>query len=170
MTSFSSRDHPPLPLEDPRWQQYEGGYRLPYDASAALKRLMTEGPSALLWMELWQQLHHQGDVGSASYAAVPHLLAWAQQAATLDWNTLSLVATIELARPNNPCPPEELEAGYFEAIRAIPNWIGSHPDKAWDQLLTRAIVSCIALAKGHRTLAEAYLEMDEHEAGVFLDR
>jgi hypothetical protein len=47
-----------LPLDDPKWQSYTGGYRVPYDASAPLRRLLEQGGSAELWDELWQELHH----------------------------------------------------------------------------------------------------------------
>jgi hypothetical protein len=29
-----------LPLDDPRWRTYIGGYQVPYDASDALRRLL----------------------------------------------------------------------------------------------------------------------------------
>lgn len=51
----------------------EGGYRLPYDPRPALDRLATVDVAAA-WAELWQELYHQGDVGEASYAAVPELV------------------------------------------------------------------------------------------------
>jgi hypothetical protein len=59
-----------LPLDDPRWQSYKGGYRVPFDASAGLRRLLADGSTEDLWEEFWTELHHQGDVHQASYAAV----------------------------------------------------------------------------------------------------
>jgi len=59
-----------LSLTDPRWRTLKGGYRTLYDASGALSRL-AQGYD--VWEELWDKLQHQGDVGEASYAAVPHL-------------------------------------------------------------------------------------------------
>jgi hypothetical protein len=60
-----------LSLTDPIWHELEGGYRVPYDASKALAR-MERGKS--VWDEFWNELHHQGDVGVASYAAIPQLV------------------------------------------------------------------------------------------------
>jgi hypothetical protein len=93
-----------LPLDDPRWSFYEGGYRVPYDASLALRRLLERGPTPELWDELWQELYHQDDVGSASYAAVPWLVEFLRRSPKPEWNALSLVAAIELVRPSNPPP------------------------------------------------------------------
>jgi hypothetical protein len=63
-----------LPLDDPRWRSYKGGYQAPYDASPGLRRLLADGPDEELWEEFWNELHHQGDVNQASYAAVPWLV------------------------------------------------------------------------------------------------
>jgi predicted transcriptional regulator len=60
-----------LSLTEPIWRELEGGDRLPYDASKALAR-MESGESVR--DEFWNKLHHQGDVGVASYAAIPQLV------------------------------------------------------------------------------------------------
>jgi len=148
-----------LSLDDPRWKTLTGGYRVPYDVSVPLHKLFERGGSKELWTELWQELHHQGDVGPASYAAVPHLLEFARSSPKLDWNVFGLIAVIELERPSNPSVPEFLAEGYFRAIKELPAVVGSHPQQEWDEILTRHIVCCIALARGHRVLARGYLEM-----------
>jgi hypothetical protein len=62
------------------------------------------------WSELWQELFHQGDVGTASYAAVPHLLRVHVARDVPDWNTWVMVGAIELARDmrRNPALPDWL--------------------------------------------------------------
>jgi hypothetical protein len=40
------------------------------------------------WDELWEELHHQGDVGEASYASVAHLVRIHRTGVVVDWNTL----------------------------------------------------------------------------------
>lgn len=157
-----------LPLDDPRWQHYSGGYRMPYDASRPLRRLLDREPPEPLFDELWQELHHQGDVDAASYAATPYLLTYAQQSTTLNWSIFALISTIELARPNNPPPPPELTEAYFRAIHHIPAVVGQHPQQQWDDLLTQSIVSCIALARGQRVFARAYLEFHFDAARAWL--
>ncbi len=158
-----------LPLDDPRWQSYESGYRLLYDASVPLRQLLEHGASVELWDELWQELHHQGDLGSASYAAVPYLLKYAEHSPKLDWNVFGLIATIELTRPRNSPVPAELTEAYFSAIRSIPVVVGTHPDHAWDAVATRSIVSCIALARDQRLLAQISLELDEEATKHWLE-
>jgi hypothetical protein len=154
-----------LPLDDPRWATFNGGYKVPYDASAALDRLFVDGPSEELWEELWNELHHQGDVGQASYAAISHLVEFVRRSPRLDWNPLGLVACIELERPHNPPIHTELADDYFAAIRALPAVLGGHLDQEWSEQVVRAAVACIALARGQRWLAKAYFELDRDTAG-----
>src|SRR5438045_5631562 len=64
------------------------------------------------YQTLWSSLCHQGDVYTASYAAVPHILALAQanpRLATYDY--LLLPTSIEIARATGRGPkvPQELE-------------------------------------------------------------
>lgn len=73
-----------LQFDDARWRSYKGGYRVPYDASLALRRLLAEGPDDELWDELWSELHHQGDLDQASYAAVPWLVEFIRRSPKLD--------------------------------------------------------------------------------------
>jgi hypothetical protein len=57
-----------LNLDDDRWDELSGGYSnevppssFPCDREAT-------------WHDMWDDLRHQGDVGEAWYAAVPHLV------------------------------------------------------------------------------------------------
>ena len=86
-----------------------GGYGTPYDPEPALKRLSSDRACAI--EELWENLYHQGDVGTASYVSVPQLV---------NNGELSLVAAIEVARnePHNPGVPESLRPTYFAALES----------------------------------------------------
>ena len=86
-----------------------GGYGIPYDAEPALKRLASGRKNAM--EELWENIYHQGDVGSASYATVPVLV---------ENGELLLVGAIEVARnePHNPEVPDCLASKYNAALRS----------------------------------------------------
>lgn len=68
--SNQSFNEPLLSLDDLQWKQLEGGYKgIAYDSSVALKRLgqtNTLQQATLIYQELWDELHHQGDIGLAS--------------------------------------------------------------------------------------------------------
>ena len=120
-------------------------------------------------MELWEELHHQGDVGEASYAAVPHLVRIHSKRRLDEWNTYALVAVIELARGKgkNPKVPEWLKEEYFSAIQDLAKLGSTEILQAKDPEDVRAILSIIALAKGARTHARFLLEYSEEEMIAF---
>ena len=83
-----------LSLDDPRWDEMNGGYRMPFDPRPLFSKLQAGNDVDTVWKELWQDLDHQGDVGEASYAAVPHLVRIHRQRGVQDWNTYAIVTTI----------------------------------------------------------------------------
>ena len=87
-----------LDFNDERWAGLVGGYRTPYDPRPALRSLEERKGVEEAWHELCTELYHQGDVGEASYAAVPHLVRIYEEQGIPDWNTYALAATIEEAR------------------------------------------------------------------------
>ncbi|KRB98275.1 hypothetical protein [Duganella sp. Root198D2] len=157
-----------LSLEDKTWKELHGGYGIPYDASAAL-RSMQDGKD--VWDELWNELHHQGDVGVASYAAVPELVRIAGDATTRDWNFYGLVATIEVERhrKGNPAIPAWLKADYDSALaRASVLGLADIGSRA-DSETVRAILSVLALARGELKLGAMLSGLDASELDEWLE-
>jgi hypothetical protein len=151
-----------LSLTDSRWKQMSGGYRVPYDASISLLRL-ERGED--VWDELWQNLHHQGDVSDASYAAVPHIVRISQVAPRRSWNCYALAATIEIERHRKSNPP-------------LPAWLQPDYEVAWRELAALALVdlattteiltlhsalSVVAIARGDLKLGALLWHFDESE-------
>ena len=106
-----------LDLSDPRWAGLTGGYRRPYDPRPALQQLRVNPVAESAWDELWSELHHQGDLGDASYASVP-VLVEIFDAAPRSWRFYALLACIELERRRRSNPP-------------VPTWIESSYNEAW---------------------------------------
>lgn len=154
-----------IPLTHEIWPSLLGGYRVPYDASPALRELeRTENPSAV-WKELWNELHHQGDVDTASYAALPHIVRIARSRSFSDWNVYAIASTIEASRG-------------FEGNPEIPEWLRESYESAWqdllltgleqlrietDELTIRAILAMVALAKGLSRLGRLLSDFDSSE-------
>jgi hypothetical protein len=130
-----------------------------------LKRLETERETSAVWQELWNELHHQGDVGEASFAVVPYLVRAYRERRVVDWNTYAIVAVIELARKEgkNPDVPEWLEAGYFAAIRELAKMGAADIARATTPEDVRAILSVLAIEKGLRTHGRFLVIYDESE-------
>ena len=162
-------------LDDNKWKELDGGYRIPYDASIPLKRLeqaTTTQEIDLVFAELWNELHHQGDVGLASYYSVPHLIRIAKEKELYDFNVTGLVAIIEIERhSNNPKLPVEFEEEYFNSIhKELPGLIKQMITGTWDLSLTAIVLSALAVSKGHIEIASAILKLeDESSLKKFLE-
>jgi hypothetical protein len=71
----------------------------------------TDDPGVIhkIWTELWDNLHHQGDVGLASYLAVPQLARIGRLKKLFDWNLLALCNVIEQERHRETNPRLPIE-------------------------------------------------------------
>src|SRR5579863_1253572 len=146
------RIHSMISLEDARWLNMTAGYRIQFDPRPLLKRLETDSDTTEVWRELWEELHHQGDVGEASFAAVPFLVECYRKRGGLAWNAYAIVAMIELARKEgkNPDVPQWIANEYFEAIRKLADTGTEERLRAEAPEYIRAILSIIAINKGLR--------------------
>jgi hypothetical protein len=154
-----------LGIDDKRWSNLQGGYRTQCDPRPLLARLEAGKDTEAVWHALWEELHHQGDVGDASYAAVPHLVRIHRRRGAVNWNTYAIVAIIELARGQreNPEVPEWLEKEYFGAIRELAEIGSAEVLRAKEPEDIRAILGIIAIAQGARTHGRFLLEYSEEE-------
>ena len=157
-----------ISLEDARGSNTTGGYKMPFDPRPLLRRLETEQDTAKVWHELWEELHHQGDVGDTSFASVPFLVRIYQERGVIDWNTYAIVAIIELARTEskNPDVPEWMEwiAGdYFQAIRRLAEIGANEVIHAEAADVVCAILSVIAIERGLRTHGKFLVNYSEAE-------
>jgi len=152
-------------LDDDSWLQLTGGFRTQFDPRPLLTKLQSNTDISKVWEELWNELHHQGDVGEASYAAVPHLVQIYLAAPETDWNTYALVVTIELSRGKggNPEVPDWFSAEYFRAIQDLAEKGLEEIEYAESDEEVRAILSVIAIWKGARTHARMLLDFSEDE-------
>lgn len=147
-----------LLLDDNKWKELPGGYHIPYDASLPLKKLeqaTTVEEIETIFTELWDELHHQGDVDLASYYAVPHIIRIAKEKKLYNWNVFGLVATIEVERhSNNPQLPEEYEAAYLHSIqKELPELVKEIWQDKWDAALASTTLAALAVSKGHIEMA-----------------
>jgi len=154
-----------LSLDDNRWNNLTGGSRIKCDLRPLLAELERAQNKETAWHGLWEKLHHQGDVGEASYASVPHLVRIHRASGIVDWNPYAIVAIIELVRGkgDNPEVPKWLEEDYLRAIRELAEigaaaiWRTDEPDAV------PSILGIIAIAKGLRTHGKFLVEYSEDE-------
>jgi len=158
-----------LPLNDPRWAEYRGGYnRAVLNVVPFLKKLESGVVTEDDWGILWDDLHHQGDVGEASYAVVPYLVDYARTAQVIAWHVFGFTVIVEPERTENRNPPvpAEIEPSYSAAIRDLPR-IGFNRVESWGEDAFEPFMACLALSLGRRAHARAYLDMSESEIEGF---
>ncbi|HZT17826.1 MAG TPA: hypothetical protein VFA23_00410 [Dongiaceae bacterium] len=158
-----------ISLDSPLWSRLRHAYGPASDTPALLRRLSSDPrPSAdhyaEPWHSLWSSLCHQGDVYTASYAAVPHIVETAMgTSADIDVSFFLLPACIEISRRNGHGPdvPGELADAYHDAITNLAKAICAHIHAEWDRHTTQAAAAALAVAKGHALLAEALTNLDD---------
>ncbi|MCW1883730.1 hypothetical protein OKA04_03255 [Luteolibacter flavescens] len=131
---------------------------------------MTAAEESEAFVELWDELHHQGDLGIGSYACVPQIVRIGQKRAPMTPDFFALIAVIEIERHENDNPemPRELAGEYSHALNLIPELIAKASPPKWDQSMISSTCAALAASKGNRLLARAYLEMNEDNAVPFL--
>lgn len=154
---------------DERWSTLFGAYRDLYNPIEALQALEQGDTSA--WGELWENLYHQGNVDTASYAAVPEIVRISWQLKLNDWNAFSLVAVIEEARmrnKRNPPIPEWLAHAYERAWTDMAALALKQYPNAEDTYLISSILSVLAFAKGKRAIGSFAIDLTEEEQNDLL--
>ena len=123
------------------------------------------------WFSLWSALCHQGDVYSASFAAVPHLLRIAKTARwPFAWDLIGLPVSIEVARIRKGIQiSPDLEGDYRASLKQIPGIVFQNVESAWDHVFTQTATAALALCQGQVDLAEAIMELGPITAKRFLE-
>ena len=165
-----------LPLDDPRWSALLDAY----GASSGIPKLLAEaeklpedsGGDTEPYFRLWSALCHQGDVYSASYAAVPHLVRIVEEnPGKFRWSLLSLVQAIETARSEGrgAAMPDDLNEPYLKALSRIPAIASGLLAGERTEVELRVILAACASAKGFPSIGEAIAELTPETTARFLE-
>ncbi|MBL1265287.1 hypothetical protein [Candidatus Methylomicrobium oryzae] len=163
-----------LSLDDPHWSELQHAYGVATDIPALLKQLAgipssenDEEP----WLSIWSALAHQGDVYSASFAAVPHVIeALASAPLKADFSYFQFPAWVEVCRAKKSVSvPVDIAPAYFESLSRLPALVASASSRQWDEGFLRCALSAVAAAKGQPLVAEAVLELSPEVAGKFME-
>ncbi len=162
-------------LDDKIWKELKGGYRTPYDVSVPLKRLeKTNNKEEIekVYEELWNELHHQGDVELASYLALPQFVSIARQKGLFDWNILALCAIIEQQRHlgSNPPLPIQYLSYYEDGLIDLKKFIINNLSSVNDEITLRAALSALAACNGQIKLSKAIIELSDDVLDEFLEQ
>lgn len=144
---------------------------MPYDPRPALRQLAANWRDDGAWSELWGELHHQADVGEASYAAIPALVAIGRQVPERGWNFYGLAATIEVERHarDNPTVPDWLVAEYRSAWAELLSLALEELNATTDPFVVQTTLAVIALAKEQTKLGLLIAHLDASELDEILE-
>jgi hypothetical protein len=164
-----------IALDDSVWKELKGGYKSTYDVSVPLRQLeATKDKKEIdnIYQELWNELHHQGDVDLASYLAVPQLVRIAKKNDLFDWNLLALCATIEQQRQlgQNPGLPKLYEQYYQDGLSELKKFIIDNIASIKDEIAFRSALSALAACNRHVKLSKAIIEMSHDVLDDFLEQ
>lgn len=155
-----------MQLTDPIWKELAAGYRVPYDVSVPLRKLeQADDPEIVegILEELWNELHHQGDVGLASYLAVPQLVRIGKSKAIVNTDLLGLCCVIEQQRhaENNPCLPAAFEDYYQNGLKALKLLALDYLQRDLDETTLVTALATIATCSGNIKIGKAIFELDD---------
>jgi hypothetical protein len=162
-----------LSLDSPQWSKLSHAYGAASDIPELLRQLESLPSSesnSEPWFSLWSSLAHQGDVYSASFAAVPHVVACLSASPTkADYSFFQFPAWVEICRAKHGIEvPSELAPAYRDAMARLPGLVAAAAGRDWDENLLSCALGAIAASKGFIAVAEAALEMNSDIARQFL--
>lgn len=164
-----------LALDSPRWSELRTAYGVAVDIPEMLRDLESVPNSQDYrdepWFSIWSALAHQGDVYSASFAAVPHVvrvLSSAPERAGPDY--FHFPAWVEICRRRTREEvPEDLQDGYTSALDQLPALAAAAASRPWDEGMLQSVLAAVAIVKGPVEIAEAVSELTSEVAREFLE-
>lgn len=165
-----------LALSGAEWEELRHAYGPASDIPPLLRDLAELPPCDSAETEpyftLWSSLCHQGDVYSASYAALPHLaMVCGKNPGQAHWSILQLAIAIELSRLDGygPAVPDSLAGAYDAAIKELPGIAVDMLRAQGAKLPTNIAAAALAVGNKQPRLAEAFFELDVDTAEPFLE-
>jgi hypothetical protein len=156
-----------LDLSSKSWNDLCTAYGSALDVPDLLRQLQTAPPQedyqSEPWFSLWSALCHQGDVYTATYAAIPHIVAISKTGGhKVQLDCLSFVGYAEACRHHKRAPalPPNLKADYEAALRDSPELFVGALKQEWGEEETKVLLGGLASVRGHPRLGEAIIELD----------
>jgi len=164
-----------LALDSLFWSELRHAYGGATDIPALLRQLSSFPSESSYqdepWLTLWSSLCHQGDVYSASFASVPHIVsALTADPLRASMSYFLLPASIEVARESKGIVvPTSLSSAYHMAIAQLPSLAGAAAHQSWNESICTSALAATAVATGNHKIARLLLETDHSDIQDVLD-
>lgn len=156
-----------LALDSLRWGQLSHAYGSADDIPDLLRQLETAPPhqdyKSEPWFSIWSALCHQGDVYTATFAAMPHIVAMAKNKSEREqFDCLNFIGYAEGCRHREGAPPipSDLKNDYLAAIAAAPEMFLAGLKQNWDEEETKILLGGLAATKGYPKLGDVIIRLD----------
>jgi len=162
-----------LDLDSPEWSTLQHAYGSASDIPDLLRQLeslpSSEG-NMEPWFSIWSSLAHQGDVYTASFAAVPHVVRFvASNPSAASFVYFQFPAWVEICRQRHAITvPSDLRGDYFDALKRLGSLVCTVIDKSWDRDFLVCALAAVAVSKGFALVGEAIQELDDSTAEALL--
>ena len=157
-----------LDLESPKWRNLSHAYGAATDVPLLIKQLKTapppRNPESEPWFSLWNSLCDQYDVYTASFAALPHIVAIAESKPVKHRiEFFSFIGAVEAYRHRKGAPPIPpfLEGDYLSAIEHAAGLIRDSMVGNWDEEEMIVLLGAYAITRGHHRLGNAIIFLTE---------
>jgi len=160
-----------LDLSACEWKTFDGGHRIPFDASVILRTLQTsDHPAEEPWNQIWNNLYHQGDVGIASYAALPWLFFIYKEKGWIDYHLPNFAYAVERSRqnPSNPMVPDWLLDEYEQAVEGLALYCLEKRKTHIERNFQKAVILLVAILMKEPQIADLidYVEIGDEEKAI----
>jgi hypothetical protein len=154
-----------LELDDRAWSRLRTAYGPATEIPALLHALFSPTVSDEIWEQVWSNLCHQSDVYTATYAALPHIVAAARGRPALEQASYLHFVAYAVAcasRPNAPGLPGEfandVAGALSEAAELALQGLRARPI---DRDAVKIFCAAVAAARGDVDLTIDFLEAGE---------
>lgn len=160
-----------LDITADQWNNMNGGYKTPYNPSYIFELLSKDICSVEAWDLTWENLHHQGDIGEASYAIIPKLVDLYKESQSTDCQLYSYVSLIiqESHRKSNPKIPDWLIEDFSKSLSSLFEMALSDLKISDNKDWTISIVGFILAYKGLIKDSAAIISLDQSEIEEILE-
>jgi len=150
-----------IALDSPEWSRLQHASGLAANIPKLLRETQKDPTpksrfQAEPWWSLWSALCHQGDVYTASYASVPHLIETAascDDAIATDFFTLPTAIEIARLQYRGPKIPDDLAGPYFNALERLHDVAFKQRIYPWSDEMAQSVAAALAVSKGNCQLA-----------------
>jgi hypothetical protein len=160
-------------LDSPEWSTLQHAYGSASDIPDLLRQLESlpnSGGNTEPWFSIWSALAHQGDVYTASFAAVPHIVRFlASDPTAASFVYFQFPAWVEICRRRHAITvPSDLAGDYFDALKKLGSLVCAVIDETWDRDFLVCALAAVAVSKGFALVGEAIQELDDPIAETLL--